>query len=149
MLFFPQYQFALKVAKDLSGLFGLSGLVVSTIAFVKLVLPYRYVVAMSLEKQKDSMLKWIEDPMRSHTLTHTYHCVRIRVEVIFMATNLQIDDKLITKAVDLGHHRTKKAAVTQALINYILHLEQENILSLFGSIDFTEGYDYKKQRSRT
>lgn len=65
-----------------------------------------------------------------------------------MATNLQIDDKLITKAVVLGHHRTKKAAVTQALINYILHLEQENILSLFGSIDYAEGYNYKKQRSR-
>jgi len=70
------------------------------------------------------------------------------VEVIFMATNLQIDDELITKAVNLGHHRTKKAAVTQALINYILHLEQENILSLFGSIDYAEDYNYKKQRSR-
>lgn len=33
-----------------------------------------------------------------------------------MATNLQIDDKLITKAVKLGGHHTKKAAVTQALI---------------------------------
>ena len=65
-----------------------------------------------------------------------------------MATNLQIDDKLISKAVKLGHHRTKKAAVTQALINYILHLEQENILSLFGSIKYDEDYDYKKQRSR-
>ena len=64
-----------------------------------------------------------------------------------MATNLQIDDKLIMKAADLGHHRTKKAAVTQALINYILHLEQEKILSLFGFIDYAEGYDYKKQRS--
>ncbi|MBN1104798.1 MAG: type II toxin-antitoxin system VapB family antitoxin, partial [Deltaproteobacteria bacterium] len=29
-----------------------------------------------------------------------------------MATNLQIDDNLIDKAVRLGKHRTKKAAVT-------------------------------------
>lgn len=65
-----------------------------------------------------------------------------------MATNLQIDDKLITKAVELGHHRTKKAAVTQALIDYILHLEQENILSLFGSVDYAEDYNYKEQRAR-
>jgi len=65
-----------------------------------------------------------------------------------MATNLQIDDTLITRAVDLGHHRTKKAAVTQALINYILHLEQEKILALFGSIDYVEDYDCKEQRSR-
>jgi len=66
-----------------------------------------------------------------------------------MATNLQIDDRLIIKAVELGNHRTKKAAVTQALIDYILHLEQENILSLFGSIEYADGYSHKEQRDRT
>ena len=66
-----------------------------------------------------------------------------------MATNLQIDDKLITKAVRLGGHPTKKEAVTRALTEYIHHLEQEKILSLFGSVDFDSGYDYKKQRART
>lgn len=65
-----------------------------------------------------------------------------------MATNLQIDDKLITRAVKLGHHRTKKAAVTSALTAYIQHLEQDNILSQFGSVDFDPAYDYKKQRTR-
>ena len=65
-----------------------------------------------------------------------------------MATNLQIDDRLITRAVKLGHHRTKKAAVTRALTEYIHHLEQEKILSLFGSVDFDPAYDYKKQRAR-
>lgn len=66
-----------------------------------------------------------------------------------MATNLQIDDRIITKAVKLGGHRTKKAAVTQALIEYINHLEQEKILSLFGSVEFDPKYNYKKQRTRT
>jgi Arc/MetJ family transcription regulator len=70
------------------------------------------------------------------------------VEVIIVATNLQIDDRLITKAVKLGEHRTKKAAVTQALVDYIYHLEQEKILSLFGSIDYNPKFDYKKQRKR-
>ncbi|MCF8053379.1 MAG: type II toxin-antitoxin system VapB family antitoxin, partial [Desulfobacterales bacterium] len=49
-----------------------------------------------------------------------------------MATNLNIDDGLIRKAVELGGHKTKKAAVTQALIEYIQQLEQQKILSLFG-----------------
>jgi len=40
-------------------------------------------------------------------------------EMFFMATNLQIDDKLILKAVRLGGHKTKKAAVSKALIEYI------------------------------
>jgi Arc/MetJ family transcription regulator len=70
-------------------------------------------------------------------------------EVFFMATNLQIDDKLILKAVRLGGHKTKKAAVSQALIEYIQHLEQEKILSMFGTVEFDPEYDYKKQRRRS
>jgi len=65
-----------------------------------------------------------------------------------MATNLQIDDNLIDKAVRLGKHRTKKAAVTQALVDYIHHLEQEKIGSLFGAIEYDPTYDYKSQRAR-
>lgn len=65
-----------------------------------------------------------------------------------MATNLQIDDALITRAVELGHHRTKKAAVNQALNDYVQHLEQDKILALFGTVDYDEDYDYKQQRSR-
>jgi Arc/MetJ family transcription regulator len=69
-------------------------------------------------------------------------------EVIFMATNLQIDDSLILKAVKLGGHRTKKAAVSKALIEYIHQLEQEKILSMFGAVEYDPEYDYKKQRRR-
>ena len=65
-----------------------------------------------------------------------------------MATNLQIDDELITRAVKLGGHRTKKAAVTQALTDYIQHLNQQKILSLLGTVEFVPGYDYKRQRAR-
>jgi hypothetical protein len=65
-----------------------------------------------------------------------------------MATNLQLDDRLIKQAVALGNHRTKKAAVTQALTDYIRHLRQERILEVFGKVDFDSGYDYKRQRAR-
>ena len=65
-----------------------------------------------------------------------------------MATNLQLDDGLIRKAVRLGKHRTKKAAVTQALSDYVQLLEQEKIVSLFGTIDYDPAYDYRKQRAR-
>jgi Arc/MetJ family transcription regulator len=69
-------------------------------------------------------------------------------EVIYMATNLQINDELILKAVRLGGHKTKKAAVSKALVEYIQHLEQEKILSMFGKVDYDPEYDYKKQRRR-
>ncbi len=66
-----------------------------------------------------------------------------------MATNLQIDDELIVKAVKLGRHKSKKAAATEALKEYIEHLEQETVISVFGTIDYDSRYDYKKQRQRT
>ncbi len=65
-----------------------------------------------------------------------------------MATNLQLDDKLIAKAVKLGKHRTKKAAVTQALTDYVQYLEQQSVTKLFGKIDYYPDYDYKAQRRR-
>lgn len=65
-----------------------------------------------------------------------------------MATNLQIDDRLIQKAVKLGGHKTKKAAVTQALVQYIQHLEQLKIFSLFGKVEYEESFHYKKQREK-
>jgi Arc/MetJ family transcription regulator len=65
-----------------------------------------------------------------------------------MATNLQIDDKLILKAVRLGRHKTKREAVSTALVEYIHQLEQEKILSMFGRVDYDPEYDHKKQRRR-
>jgi len=65
-----------------------------------------------------------------------------------MATNLQLDDRLIQEAVALGNHRTKKSAVTQALTDYIRHLRQERILDLFGTVPFDPAYNYKRHRAR-
>jgi Arc/MetJ family transcription regulator len=53
-----------------------------------------------------------------------------------MPTNLAIDDKLIEAARRIGHHKTKKEAVTAALSEYIARRKQLEILSLFGAIDF-------------
>jgi Arc/MetJ family transcription regulator len=69
-------------------------------------------------------------------------------EVTILATNLQLDDRLIEKAVKLGKHKTKRAAVTRALKEYVEHLEQQKLLALFGNVDYDPDYDYKKQRKR-
>ena len=64
-----------------------------------------------------------------------------------MATNLAIDDWLIEEAKLVGKHRTKKAAVTEALMEYIHRRKQSEILRIFHSIDYDQDYDYKKQRA--
>ncbi|MEI6054649.1 MAG: type II toxin-antitoxin system VapB family antitoxin [Lentisphaerota bacterium] len=65
-----------------------------------------------------------------------------------MATNLLLDDTLINQAVKIGHHRSKRAAVTAALNEYVAHKRQQDIKDLFGSMSFDESYDYKKARNR-
>jgi len=65
-----------------------------------------------------------------------------------MPTNLAIDDQLINAAVKLGHHPSKKAAVTAALKEYIQHHRQKQILALFGKIEYDPDYDYKEERRR-
>jgi hypothetical protein len=62
---------------------------------------------------------------------------------------LAIDDGLIEQAVKLSGHRTKKAAETEALREYILRREQARILNLFGKIDIDPKYDYKRARRRS
>ncbi|MFO7933793.1 MAG: type II toxin-antitoxin system VapB family antitoxin [Bacteroidales bacterium] len=64
-----------------------------------------------------------------------------------MATNLAIDDRLIEEAKLVGKHRTKKGAVTEALIEYIQRRKQSEILQIFHSIEYDQDYDYKKQRA--
>jgi len=61
-----------------------------------------------------------------------------------MATNIELDETLLSKAMRLGGMRTKKEAVNQALSEYVERREQLRILDFFGTVD--SDYDYKKQR---
>ena len=63
-----------------------------------------------------------------------------------MPTNPAIDGRLIEEARKLGNHRTKKDAVTAALDEYIRRRRQQGILSLFGTIEYDQAYDYKRER---
>lgn len=63
-----------------------------------------------------------------------------------MATNLEIQPKLLEEAVEIGCHRSKRAAVEAALTEYVNRRKQQGILKLFGKVDFDPNYDYKKAR---
>lgn len=65
-----------------------------------------------------------------------------------MATNLQIDPELLEQALRVSGEKTKKAAVTRALREFIARRKQREILDLFGSLDWDPDYDYKAERSR-
>jgi hypothetical protein len=65
-----------------------------------------------------------------------------------MATNLALDPELLDHALALSGEKTKKAAVTLALEEFIARREQAKILDLLGTAEWDESYDYKAERSR-
>jgi hypothetical protein len=65
-----------------------------------------------------------------------------------MATNLAIDPDLLDRALVVSGERTKKAAVTMALQEFIARRQQKRVLDLMGKLDWDTSYDYKAERSR-
>ena len=65
-----------------------------------------------------------------------------------MATNLAIDPDLLDKALEVSGERTKKAAVTRALQEFIARRQQRRILELMGKLQWDTSYNYKAERSR-
>ena len=66
-----------------------------------------------------------------------------------VATNLAIDDKLLSLAQKIGGLKTKKDTVNTALKEFIQRREQEEVIKLFGTIEFDPAYDYKKLRKQS
>jgi hypothetical protein len=60
-----------------------------------------------------------------------------------MATNLSLDPQLLERALEVSGERTKKAAVTRALEEFIARRSEKRLLELFGKLEWDE-----KERSR-
>jgi Arc/MetJ family transcription regulator len=65
-----------------------------------------------------------------------------------MATNVELEPKLIKEAQRIGGHKTKRETIESALREYVQHRKQADIIAMFGTIDFDEDYDYKASRKR-
>ena len=66
-----------------------------------------------------------------------------------MATNLSLDPALVEQALQVSGERTKKAAVTMALQEFIARRRQKRLVELMGKLEWEPGYDYKRERSRS
>jgi Arc/MetJ family transcription regulator len=65
-----------------------------------------------------------------------------------MPTNLEIDDRLLARALKVGGLKTKKATVNEALAEYVRHRQQQEVVKLFGTVEFAPGFDYKAERRK-
>jgi Arc/MetJ family transcription regulator len=63
-----------------------------------------------------------------------------------MPTNLAIDDDLLTEALRVGGHKTKRETVNEALREFVARRHRLELVKRFGKINFDPQYDYKKER---
>ena len=54
----------------------------------------------------------------------------------------------VNAVLEVSGMKTKKAAVTEALHEYLRKRRQAGLIELFGTMDFDPDYDYKPGRSR-
>ena len=66
-----------------------------------------------------------------------------------MAANLSLDPDLIERALELSGERTKRAAVTRALEEFIARRKQKRLLDLMDKLEWDNAFDYKAERSRS
>jgi len=62
--------------------------------------------------------------------------------------HLTIDPELLKRALAVSGEKTKTAAVTRALEEFIARRNTQKLRELFGKVDWDPNHDYKAERSR-
>jgi Arc/MetJ family transcription regulator len=65
-----------------------------------------------------------------------------------MATNLAINNELLTSAFTIGGLKTKKETVNLALEEFIQRRKRKEAIELFGQIDFSKDWSPAKARGK-
>ncbi len=65
-----------------------------------------------------------------------------------MASNLAINENLLNRALQIGGYSSKKETVNTALQEFIQRRKSEELIMLFGTVEYDADYDYKKLRAR-
>ncbi len=63
-----------------------------------------------------------------------------------MPMHIDLDESLVTEALRLGQHPTKKAAVNAALAEYVRVLKRRELLALRGRVPWEGSLDALRER---
>lgn len=58
-----------------------------------------------------------------------------------MRTHVELDEQLITQAIQLGHYPTKKAAIHAALLELVNTLKRQQLLAMRGKVSWQGNID--------
>lgn len=64
-----------------------------------------------------------------------------------MRTNIDLDEKLVRRALKVSGSKTKKEVIHQALLLFVQLKERKSLRDLKAKIEFSDDYDHKKMRA--
>ena len=65
-----------------------------------------------------------------------------------MPKDLDVDSELLEKTFASGGEKSKKATGNRVSQEFIVRQRQQRVLDLLGKLDWNDGYDYKRDRTR-
>jgi Arc/MetJ family transcription regulator len=65
-----------------------------------------------------------------------------------MATNLAINNDLLSSALKIGRLKTKRETVNAALEEFVQRRKKKEAIELFGTIEFHKNWNPKKARGK-
>jgi hypothetical protein len=66
-----------------------------------------------------------------------------------MAANLTLDNTLLRTSLEIEELTAKRETASLVLDEFAKKKKRQEMIELFGTIDFDENYDYKKLRAKT
>ena len=73
----------------------------------------------------------------------------LKFEEEYLKDYLMEANELLEEALRLSGEKTKKAAVTKALLEFVARRRQKDLLDLFGRLTWDSSFDYKTERTRS
>jgi len=98
----------------------------------------------------DRLVELEDEPLRNAIRLTDARLGTYRARVGDWRVIFDLDGEVVV-VLRIGHRRhekTKTAAVTKALKEFVARREQKRILELFGALEWSRGYDYKAERGR-
>jgi len=68
--------------------------------------------------------------------------------MLFMETNLAIDNTLLEYALRIGGMKAENETINLALEEFINRRKGENLISAFNTVEYDENYNYKELRGK-
>ena len=107
------------------------------------------VIVVTINKATKSKAIKLYQPIQLVIANTTSRSLKLSEKEKQTMTTITIENEILCcTAQQLGHHQNLNETIEKALEKYVQYLQQQEIMKEFGTVDFSNDYDYKQQRKQ-